>query len=88
MSNRRIEFTPPQGAIPEGVKDGEDFDLVCTFRVKGSQVCLVMIGDTKMPGYGDKERDKGKPSYADEHKAMMSAGEQSQGAVGYQTGYA
>lgn len=85
---KRVEFPAPQGAVPEGTKDGEEFDSVCTFRVKGENVCLVVMGDVKLPGYSDKDRDKGKPSYKDEHDAMMaSGGEQSQGAVGYQTGY-
>ena len=71
----RIEFKPPAGVVPEGTKAGEEFDLVSTFRVKSNgDVCLVQIGDTKLPGYSDKDQPKGKPSYADEHEAMMGAG--------------
>jgi len=70
---KRVEFTPPSGVVPEGTKSGEEFDLVCTFRVKpDGDVCLVMMGDTKMPGYA--EREKGKPSYKSEHDEMMGAG--------------
>jgi len=79
---KRIEFTPPKGVVPEGTKAGEEFDAVCTFRVKpDGDVCLVMLGDEKMPGYG--ERDRGKPSYKDEHEAMLGASE-----APTQTGYA
>lgn len=72
---KRIEFTPPAGVVPEGTKAGEEFDLVSTFRVKpDGNICLVMIGDTKLPGYSDNDKSKGKPSYADEHEAMMGSG--------------
>ena len=71
---KRVEFTAPAGTVPEGVKAGEEFDLVCTFRVtSGGQVCVIQMGDEKMPGYSDKP-DKGKPSYGDEHEAMMGNG--------------
>ncbi len=71
---KRIEFNPPAGVVPEGVTAGEEFDLVSTFRVKDNgDVCLVMMGDVKMPGYSET-KDKGKPSYSDEHQAMMGTG--------------
>ncbi len=74
-TERKIEFTAPDGVVPEGTKAGEEFDLVCTLRVKSDgQVCLVQVGDTKMPGYSDKDEPKGKQSYADEHAAMTGAG--------------
>lgn len=82
-SMKRIEFTPPAGVVPEGTKAGEDFDLVSTFRVKNDgQICLVQVGDVKLPGYSDKA-DKGRASYADEHKAMLGTG-----GGETQTGYA
>lgn len=72
---KRIEFNPPSGIVPEGTKSGGEFDLVCTFRVKpNGDVCLVMMGDEKMPGYAETGGDKGKPSYSDEHEAMMGSG--------------
>ncbi len=71
---KRVEFTPPAGVVPEGTKAGEEFDLVSTYRVKSDgDICLIVIGDTNMPGYSDKA-DKGKPSYKDEHQAMMGNG--------------
>jgi len=85
-----VEFTPPDGVVPEGTKSGEEFDLVSTFRVRpNGDICLVQIGDTKMPGYSDKDQPKGKPSYKDEHDAMMDAGNAPMGAGGgqVQTGY-
>lgn len=68
---KRIEFTPPANVVPEGTKAGEEFDLVCSFRVKpDGDVCLIQMGDEKLPGYSDKAGN-GKPSYKDEHEAMM-----------------
>ncbi len=59
---QKVEFTPPQSFTPpEGSNDGE-FDIVCTFRTKGNKICLVELGDTKMPGYDDSEDSK--PDYA------------------------
>jgi len=49
--------------MPEDVGDGEEFDLVCTFRVKNQTVCLVKMGDSEMPGY--KDSSKHKPDYSD-----------------------
>lgn len=73
-SQSLVEFTPPSGSLPEGVSDGEEFELVCTFRVKGKKVCITQMGDTKMPGYGSK------PDYSDQAKSMQQ--EYSPGAEG------
>lgn len=62
--SHRIEFRPPDGAVPEGLTAGEEFDSVCTFRVKDSgEICLVMLGDAQMPGYGEKYKSQSKPAY-------------------------
>jgi|KBSSwiStaDraftv2_1062776.scaffolds.fasta_scaffold310264_2 hypothetical protein len=72
---KRVEFKPPAGVVPEGTKAGEEWDAVCTFRVKpNGDVCLVMLGDEKMPGYTEKGGDKGRASYKDEHEAMLGSG--------------
>ncbi len=62
---QKVEFVPPPSfSPPEGSNDGE-FDIVCTFRTKGNKICLVELGDTKMPGYDDSEDDSSsKPNYA------------------------
>lgn len=65
-----MEFTPPEGVVPEGTTSGEDFDLVCTFRLKdGGTVCIIKAGDMEMPGYDD--RSESKPSYETYTKPMM-----------------
>lgn len=65
-----MEFTPPAGVVPEGTTPGEDFDLVCTLRMKeGGTVCIVKAGDVSMPGYDEKSESK--PSYDDYSKPMM-----------------
>ena len=80
MKMKRVEFTPPKDfPMPEGITANEDFDLVCTFRLKDSgDVCLVMCGDAKMPGYDGQEKSESKPSYADmAPKPMNEYGNQS-----------
>ena len=78
---KKVEFVPPQGfTLPEGTQAGEDFDLVCTFRVKDNKICLVQLGDTKMPGY-DKGRES-RPDYSEYAKPMMDAAQQQQGSYG------
>lgn len=71
MRERKIEFQPPPGIVPEGTTPGEDFDLVCKFRLKDrGTVCLVEAGDVKMPGYRDDD-GKGQSDYSDEAQAMQ-----------------
>lgn len=60
FTNMKIEFTPPKDFIvPEGTQPGQDFDLVCTFRVNGNKVCLVQMGEAKLEGY----RQDSRPDY-------------------------
>jgi hypothetical protein len=73
---QKVTFKPPPGAVPEGTAQGEDFDLVCTFRVEqGGRVCLTQMGEHRLPGYtGSQETaHKPAPSYADEAMAMQGA---------------
>lgn len=50
---KKVEFTPPKGFTPpEGL---ETFDSMATFQLKpNGRMCLVAIGDFKMPGYDKK----------------------------------
>ena len=72
MKTKKIEFKPPEHVIPEGTEEGEDFDMVSTYRVKpNGMVCLVQMGDVRMPGYDDKENGKEeRPSYDKYRKGM------------------
>lgn len=73
----KLDFTPPQGSIPESVKPGETFDLVCTFKVNqdGKTVCLTVMGDK------DMEPEKAAaPSYSGMASQMQSDMATSQGA--------
>lgn len=71
-STRKVEFQLPDGVAPDGVTAGEEFDAVCTFRVKGNgYACLVMLGDVEMPGYRDKAEKA--PNYRDEADEMVKA---------------
>jgi hypothetical protein len=52
----RVEFTPPKEFVmPEGTEANGEFDLVCTFKVNGGKLCMTMLGDHKMPGYGKND---------------------------------
>lgn len=64
--------------MPEGIGVGEDFDAVCTFRMKGpGTICLVTLGDSPMPGYGAKdEAEKPKQDYSDVSQSLQQAGGQ------------
>lgn len=72
MRAKPVEFQIPDGfTLPEGTQPGEDFDAVCSFRVKpNGTVCLTMLGDVKMPGYDSKE-SSGKPRYDEYSRGMM-----------------
>lgn len=74
MKTSKVEFQAPSGVVPEGTQSGEEFDIVCTFRVKDSgSVCLTMMGDSKMPGYDDK--DSKRPDYKQYSQDMMQQGD-------------
>ena len=80
MSNK-VEFKPPTGFMaPEGTKPGDEFDLVCSFRLKpNGDICLVELGDIEMPGYSDSEDDS-KPSYGEYAKSMGPIGQEQGGS--------
>lgn len=65
-----VEFSPPEGlAVPEGKTEGDTFESMATFRIKkNGKMCLVAIGDLKMPGYED--RDEGGEVASKYRKAM------------------
>lgn len=75
MKTERVEFRPPKEFIPPESEDGK-FDVVCSFESKpGGTVCLTMLGETPMPGYG-KDGDyhkESKPSYAGVANQMQAA---------------
>lgn len=76
---KKLDFIPPQGAVPAAVAEGEEFDLVCTWRVKGDgRVCLVKFGETDVDY--DKEEKGRKGPYSKEandmaHEPMNPKGE-------------
>lgn len=54
---KRVEFNAPVGFVsPEGIEAGKEFEAMATFQLKrDGRMCLVAIGDHKMPGYSDKD---------------------------------
>jgi hypothetical protein len=88
----RVEFTPPKGVVPEDIKKGDTFDLVSTYRLKDDgEICLIQIGDTKMPGYEEGEYESktkaDRQSYGDVvdsmHASMAAGGEGGNPGGGY-----
>jgi len=71
MKSKPVEFGIPEGfTAPEGVEAGEDFDLVCSLRMKaGGTLCLTKLGDVEMPGYKDKD-EKQRPEYGQARQMM------------------
>lgn len=82
--SERVEFEAPKGVVPEDIEAGDTFDLVSTYRLKDNgEICLIQIGDTKMPGYEKDEyeestKGKNRQGYGDLVGSMHSA--MSQGA--------
>jgi len=54
---KRVEFKIPDGyTVPEGTESGGEWQEMAKFRLKkNGQMCLVAIGEHKMPGYDDKQ---------------------------------
>lgn len=76
--SERVEFKPPKGVVPEDVEKGDTFDLVSTYRLKDNgEICLIQIGDTKMPGYEEGEYESkektNRKSYGDVVDSMHAA---------------
>jgi hypothetical protein len=72
MKSKLVEFAIPEGfTLPEGAEPGEDFDLVCSLRVKaGGTLCLTKLGDVEMPGYKNKEPKTERPEYGQARQMM------------------
>jgi hypothetical protein len=49
------KFTPPKDFVaPEGIADGDTFEVSATLKKDGDKLCLVKIDDVPMPGYEEK----------------------------------
>lgn len=71
----KVEFKIPDGlTLPESLESDGEFDSLATFRLKpdGKTLCLVAIGETKLPGY-DKEEKAGDRA-ASRYREKMSEG--------------
>jgi hypothetical protein len=76
--NKEVKFTPFQGAVPEGTKAGETFDLVTTYRLEpDGDVCVTKLGDIDAPDY-KSDKSMVRPGMDDEvaaiQKSMMDDG--------------
>lgn len=60
MSSKYPEFkTPESYIIPEGIKEGESFEDICSIKLKANgKLCLIKLGDS--PLYADN-KDDGEP---------------------------
>jgi hypothetical protein len=71
MNTKRVSFTPPDNSVPEGSGSGEDFDLVCTFRVcQNGEVCMTRFGDFPMEGAEHQTAPAKSRSYDEDAQAM------------------
>ena len=72
------KFKAPAGVIPEGIGEGDTFDVVTTFRVeKDGEICPIQVGDTKMPGYEDsEEKEPTTKQFKDEASDMVNTGKE------------
>ena len=72
MKSKPVEFAIPEGwVVPEGAEPNEDFDLVCSLRLKpNGTLCLTKLGDVEMPGYRDKESRSERPQYGQARQMM------------------
>ena len=82
MKAKPVEFAIPEGwMLPEGAEPGEDFDVVCSLRVKANgTLCLTKLGDVEMPGYKDKEDADERPQYG-QARDMMTGGQMMGGGM-------
>lgn len=74
-----VEFEPPASfRLPENVKPGEEFDVVCSFKVRDGKLCMTKLGDAEMPygeekGKGQKNRyGRNKPDYSEMSRGIMA----------------
>lgn len=76
MKTKPVEFAIPAGfTAPEGTEPGEDFDVVCSLRMKGNgTLCLTKLGDVEMPGYQGREDKDERPRYG-MARDMMTGGQ-------------
>jgi len=53
------EFQPPESYIlPEGLKDGETFEDIATFKLKKSgKICIIKVGDAPILDEGKKDNE-------------------------------
>lgn len=73
-TGKKVTFKPPAGAVPEGTAEGDLFDLVTTYQLEsGGTVCVKVMGEVKMSGYGDRQAEKARPSYQEEASAMTAS---------------
>jgi hypothetical protein len=79
-----VEFAVPKGFVPPemGEGEGDQFDLVCSFKVNGSKLCMTKLGDHDMPVKKEKEKV---PDYKGLGQSIVSGTDQMMQSN--QTGY-
>jgi hypothetical protein len=59
---------PENFSAPDGVKEGQEFSEIATFKIDGDQIHILTIGQDKAPVSGKEDKKDGKPKGA---KAAM-----------------
>lgn len=82
-----IEFKIPEGyTVPEGTEAGGEWQEMGTYRLKkNGMMCLVAIGDHKLPGYknGDSPKQDMGEKAVNRYNGMMNGGGNMAGTGAY-----
>lgn len=60
-----LEVDPPKGMDMSGHKEGDMMDMVCSFEMKDSKLCLKKIDGMEVGGDGEKEPDEDEGNFTD-----------------------
>lgn len=74
---KKVTFAIPDNyAVPEGIAEGDVFEVSATLRHEGDSLCLVAIDDTPLPGY-EKDHAKGrKANFTERYMGEYTRGEE------------
>ena len=66
----KITFNPLKNSVPEGTAEGDEFDLVCTFKLESSgRVCLTQMGDVMAQ---EEDKPKTRPDFKGEAQSIQA----------------
>lgn len=73
---KKITFAVPDNyAVPEGISEGDVFEVSATLRHEGEKLCLVAIDDVPMPGYEEDHAKGRKANFTERFMDEYNQGE-------------